>query len=112
MTGLVFLACLVAWALLALGLQKHHAEWFGRPPTALQRGLLRGHGWLGLAFALGLALRAHGVEFGLVLWATAMMLAAITWVLALAARSGFSAGDDRQRAAGGARQARPGRRRS
>lgn len=112
MTALVFGVCLVAWALLALGLPRHHADWFGRAPTGLQRALLRGHGWLGLGVALALALRAHGLAFGAVLWAAAMMLAAMAWALVLAARGGLRPAGVPGRGAGGARPARPGRRRN
>ena len=107
MTWLVFLVGLVAWSLLALGLPRHHAEWFGRAPTPLQRRLLRGHGWAGLGLALALSLRAHGPELGIVLWAVAMMLAAMAWALLLAARARFSPAAAPPRGAAGARRARP-----
>lgn len=92
MTGLVFLLLLLAWALLALGLPRHHADWFGSTPSGSRRRLLRVLGWLGLPVGLVLSLSAHGVELGSVLWAVALMLAALVWSLLMAVRGRRSNG--------------------
>lgn len=104
MTLAVFGVSLLAWALLALGLPRHHADWFGAAPTLARRRLLRALGWLGLPAGLALSLAAHGVELGLVLWAVALMLAAMAWSLLMAVRGGFSAAGARRPGAGGARR--------
>lgn len=87
MTALVFLVSLLAWALLALGLPRHHSDWFGSAASVPRRRLLRALGWLGLPAGLALSLVTHGAELGSVLWAVALMLAALAWSLLMSSRA-------------------------
>lgn len=112
MIALVFLVSLLAWALLALGLPRHHASWFGTAPMGMWMRVFRLLGWLGLPLGWALAVVMRGYELGSVLWAALLMLAALTWALLMTARESFSAGDGRKPGAAGARRGGPGRRRS
>lgn len=86
-TGSVFLMtlalCYAGWCLLCLGMERHHREFFGTAPSPLRRRLLRVGGWFALALALAVGVHAAGWEFGPVLWACTLMLAALLWVLLL-----------------------------
>lgn len=86
-TGPAFLMalalCYTGWCLLCLGMERHHREFFGIGPSPRRRRWLRVSGWFALALALAIGVYAAGWEFGPVLWACALMLAALIWVLLL-----------------------------
>lgn len=112
MIALVFVISLLAWALLALGLARHYAAWFGPAPAPARRRALRVLGWLGLPAGWWLAVALRGYELGSVLWAAMLMLAALAWALLMTARENFSATRGQRPGAGRGdrRRARAGRR--
>jgi hypothetical protein len=112
MMVLVFALSLLAWALLALGLPRHHGAWFGKPPTPMRRRTFRGLGWAGLPLGWALAVSLRGYELGSVLWAVLLMLAALAWALLMTARDEFSAAAGRTPGAGAVRRGGTERRRS
>lgn len=85
--SLVFLTTLVlcyfGWCLLCLGMERHHRDIFGAVPSPTRRRRLRVGGWFALMLALAICVYALGWEFGPVLWACALMLAALMWALLL-----------------------------
>jgi hypothetical protein len=81
MVALAWLLCFAAWALLSLGMPKHHQALLGAALPAARRRLLRGGGWLLLAAAFALCMAAYGTGQGPIFWAAAMVLGAIAWVL-------------------------------
>ncbi|HET6396614.1 MAG TPA: DUF3325 domain-containing protein [Pseudoxanthomonas sp.] len=80
-----FCLCALAWVLLSLGLPTHHQSLFGRPPAPRARRGLRAAGWAVLAASFAWFVAGRGWEYGPVFWLAALMLAAVAWVLALAA---------------------------
>ena len=112
MIGLVFVVSLLAWALLALGLARHHTAWFGPAPAVARRRVYRALGWSGLPLGWWLAVAGQGYELGSVLWAVLLMLSALAWALLMSLRGSVRAGDDRTPVAAGAHRGGPGRRRS
>ena len=80
-----FALCLAAFALLALAMDRHHAQVLGHaPPSTARRRLLRTAACALLVAAGGLCLRAHGTGVGLVTWCALLNVAglAVGWLLA------------------------------
>lgn len=75
---------LVGWALLSLGLPKHHRALRGRDPAPAERRAWRSGGWLALLAMFAVCVAARGWEFGLVYAGVLMMLTALAWSLWLA----------------------------
>ncbi len=81
--GLVLTVSLAGFACLALSMDRHQRDQFGRPlPVRLTRAL-RWLGWLLVALALPLAARGLGMGFGLVAWSGHVSLAAALVFLGL-----------------------------
>ena len=98
-----FLLCFAAWAALALGMDRHHAEVRGRDAPLGQLQGLRAGGWLLLLLSLGLAAQSGSgpASLAVTAWAVALSLAAlavtalVTWWphrLAALAQLAFCAG--------------------
>jgi hypothetical protein len=87
MPSLIFLIalvlCYLGWCLLCLGMERHHRDYFGAAAAPTQRRKLRVGGWFALMLAFAICVYAIGWEFGPVLWACALMLAALVWTLLL-----------------------------
>ena len=64
--ALVFTLSLAAFAALALAMERHQDDLFGRPLPASRTRALRLAGWAGLLLALVVAVRAEGWGLGLV----------------------------------------------
>ncbi|WP_052100873.1 DUF3325 domain-containing protein [Novilysobacter arseniciresistens] len=77
----VILASLLGWALLSLGLPRHHVAVFGSEPGPARSRRLRGTGWVLLALGLPACIGEYGSGQGPVFWASALVVAAIAWVL-------------------------------
>lgn len=75
--------CYAGWCLLSLGMERHHRDVFGTVPAPGQRRKLRVGGWSALMLAFALSVYVLAWEFGPVLWACALMLAALVWTLLL-----------------------------
>lgn len=82
----VSLVSLLAFALLALSMDRHQQDLLGRELPASQSRMLRIGGWLALLASLVMAVAANGWSFGLVSWcghlslsAGVVVLAAIAW---------------------------------
>jgi len=83
----VQLLSLIAFGALALAMERHQEDVFGR---ALARGrtrALRAGGWLALAAALALAVRGQGWSLGLVAWSGHISAAAGIVFLGLVANA-------------------------
>ncbi len=87
MLALIAIASLLGWALLSLGLPKHHAAVFGREPGASHSRRLRAAGWCLLALGLPACIAGYGWGQGPVFWASTLVLGAIAWVLLMTALS-------------------------
>ena len=75
-----FLLCFAAWAAIALGMDRHHADALGRDATARRLLQLRRGGWLLLALSLWMAARPVGhvpASVGITAWTVALSLAAV-----------------------------------
>lgn len=81
MIAAVVIASLLGWALLSLGLPKHHAAVFGSEPGRARSRRLRGAGWMLLALGLPACVGEYGWGQGPVFWASALVVGAIAWVL-------------------------------
>lgn len=77
----VILASLLGWALLSLGLPRHHVAVFGSEPGPARSRRLRAAGWVLLALGLPACVGEYGAGQGPVFWASALVVAAIAWVL-------------------------------
>ena len=75
--------CYAGWCLLCLGMERHHRDVFGAAPSSTRRRKLRVGGWFALMLAFAISVYALDWEFGPVLWACALMLAALVWALLL-----------------------------
>jgi hypothetical protein len=75
--------CYAGWCLLCLGMERHHRDLFRVLPSPGRRRRLRIGGWFALVLAFATGVYATGWEFGPVLWACALMLAALAWTLLL-----------------------------
>lgn len=76
----VFLLCFAAWAAIALGMDRHHADAMGREGSAQHLQRLRRAGWLLLALSLWQATRTPGdapASLGIATWAVALSIAAL-----------------------------------
>ncbi|MGE8547191.1 DUF3325 domain-containing protein [Alcaligenes sp. Marseille-Q7550] len=62
----IFLACCLGFTGLALSMDRHQQDRWGRVLSRRAAGLLRGAGWLLLGLAMALAVRSMGWGFGLV----------------------------------------------
>lgn len=76
---------LPAFALLALAMQRHQEDLFGRALAAGPTRALRAAGWLALLASLAVAVRAQGWSLGLVAWCGHISLSAGLVVLGLVA---------------------------
>ncbi|ARU05166.1 hypothetical protein CCO03_11110 [Comamonas serinivorans] len=83
---LIALVSLVAFALLALAMDRQQSDLFGRELPASLTRLLRSGGWAALTGSLALAVQAQGWALGLVAWcghisfsAALVMLGLIAW---------------------------------
>ena len=76
-----FCLTLWAWCLLSLGLERHQRTVLATPWSPAQRRAARSGGWALLALALAVFVGWRGWELGPVLGASALMLAALAWVL-------------------------------
>jgi hypothetical protein len=81
--AMALVLCYAGWCLLCLGMERHHRDIFGVAPSAARRRRLRVGGWFALMLAFAISVYALGWEFGPVLWACALMLAALVWALLL-----------------------------
>jgi hypothetical protein len=75
--------CYAGWCLLCLGMERHHRDVFGAAPSTTRRRGLRVGGWFVLMLAFAISVYTLGWEFGPVLWACALTLAALVWALLL-----------------------------
>lgn len=83
---LLALLCVVAgMALLALGMERHHRQVFGRGARGGQLLLLRCSGGLLLALALLSCALGWGVSMGIVLWSGLLSVGVLISALAFAA---------------------------
>lgn len=82
---LALLGVVAGMAALALGMERHHRQVFGRAPGAGRRLLLRGGGWLLLALALLPCALGWGATMGIVLWTGLLSVGVLVTALALAA---------------------------
>lgn len=75
-----FLLCFAAWACIALGMERHHEDAYGRAGNARRHTWLRRAGWALLLLSLWLATRPAQhtpASLGLVAWVVALSLAAL-----------------------------------
>ena len=63
---LAFLLCIVAFAALALAMERHQQAFFAAPLPRSRTRLLRAAGWLGLVLALWVVVAHRGWALGLV----------------------------------------------
>lgn len=87
MIAFLVIASLLGWALLSLGLPKHHAALFGHEPGLSRSRRLRAGGWVLLGLGLPACIAGYGWGQGPVFWASALVLGAIAWVLVMTALS-------------------------
>lgn len=80
------LASLIAFALLALAMDRHQRDLFGRELAPRRSRVLRVGGWVALLASLAIAVRAQGWSLGLVAWCGHVSLGAGVVILALVAR--------------------------
>lgn len=78
---LALLLCYGGFTALCLSMDRHHAELLGRKPSTARRRMLKGSGWLLLAFSLWAAVASTGWELGVVEWCAVLMLSALLLVL-------------------------------
>lgn len=83
MAVLIVLTCLFGWALLSLGLARHHIALLGHEPALQRTRRLRAAGWILLVLALPACLGAYGWGQGPIFWASGLVLGAILWVLVM-----------------------------
>lgn len=81
--AMALVLCYAGWCLLCLGMERHHRDFFGAAPSPTRLRMLRVSGWFALMLAFAISVYAIGWEFGPVLWACALMLAALMWTLLL-----------------------------
>lgn len=81
--AIALVLCYAGWCLLCLGMERHHRDFFGAVPSPARRRKLRVGGWFALMLAFAVSVYAIDWEFGPVLWACALMLAALVWALLL-----------------------------
>lgn len=81
--ALTALLALVAFALLALAMDRHQRELFGRKLAAVPARALRAAGWATLAASLANAVSAQGWSLGLVAWCGHISLGSGLVILAL-----------------------------
>ena len=74
--AVVFVLCLSGFTGIALAVERQQEELFGRALSAAATRLLRVAGWIGLALAFAVAVRAQGWAFGGVAWFGHLSLAA------------------------------------
>ncbi|MDA8519889.1 DUF3325 domain-containing protein [Acidovorax sp. NCPPB 4044] len=77
---LELLLCFAGWAGIALGMDRHHEETWGREGLAPRLRALRRAGWAALTFSLALAVwwpRASSVSLAVTWWAMALSVAAL-----------------------------------
>ena len=79
------LVSLPAFALLALAMDRHQLDLFGRELPVQQSRLLRSGGWLGLLASLALAVALKGWSLGLVTWCGHISLSAAIVILTMVA---------------------------
>lgn len=83
MLWLGFAVSTLAWCLLSLGMEKHHAQVFAARYDARHARVLRGCGWALHAAAFAGFAAWKGWEFGPIFWAAVLMLSALAWSLVL-----------------------------
>lgn len=76
MSMLAFVLCVLAFACLAMAVERHQPMLFGAPLERARARVLRGAGWTGLLVALWLAVAARGWALGLVWYSGSTSLAA------------------------------------
>lgn len=86
MMMLVLALNLAAMTALSLAMNRHHRQLFNGEPGASRRRLLRGAALGLMVVALGLCLRARGIEQGLLIWICLLMLGGLLQGLVLAWR--------------------------
>ncbi|OZI31846.1 hypothetical protein CAL29_28705 [Bordetella genomosp. 10] len=89
--ALTALVSLIAFALLALAMDRHQQNLFSRELGAGPSSLLRIGGWGALAASLAIAVHAQGWSLGLVAWCGHIGLGAGLVLLALIAWERFKA---------------------
>lgn len=75
-----FLLCFAAWSAMAMGMDRHHEDAFGREGSARSRQHLRRGGWLVLLCSLWLAAHPPGgapASLAVTAWAVALSVAAV-----------------------------------
>ena len=82
---LVALMSLIAFALLALAMDRHQQDLFGRELAAGPTRALRISGWAGLLASLAIAVKGQGWSLGLVGWCGHISLGAGLVILMLIA---------------------------
>lgn len=81
MAVLLVFCCLLGWALLSIGLPRHHLALLGHEPARQRTRWLRAAGWTVLGLALPACVGAYGWGQGPIFWASGLVLAAILWAL-------------------------------
>jgi hypothetical protein len=76
---------LIAFALLALAMDRHQQDLFGRELPPGQTRALRAGGWVALLASLAIAVQAQGWSLGLVAWCGHISFGAAVVILALIA---------------------------
>lgn len=76
---------LAAFALLALAMDRHQQDLFGRELAPGHTRLLRAGGWVALLASLAIAVQAQGWALGLVAWCGHIGFSAAVVILALIA---------------------------
>ena len=87
MSVLALLLAALAFACLALAMERHHRDVAGHLPAPARRRLLRLLGWAGLTGSLIASVGAWGLAWGVVGWCGVLAAAAGTIVLWLSYRS-------------------------
>ncbi|CAM3150132.1 Protein of unknown function [Paracoccus aminovorans] len=85
--GLVLTILLAGFACLALSMDRHQRDEFGRPLPAGPTRALRWFGWLLIPLALPVAIHGLGTGFGLVAWTGHLSLASALVFAALLCRN-------------------------
>ncbi|KIP87205.1 MULTISPECIES: DUF3325 domain-containing protein [unclassified Stenotrophomonas] len=86
MSVLALLLATLAFACLALAMERHHRDVAGYPPAAARRRLLRLLGCGSLAASLAASIGAWGIAWGVVGWCGVLAAAAGAMVLWLSFR--------------------------
>ena len=79
----IFIISLLGFCFLAMGMDRHQKDWFGKAFTMRVTRMLRAGGWAGLLMALVIAVRTNGWSLGWVAYSGHTSVAAASVLLML-----------------------------